>query len=317
MGELAVLSAFLAVAGMWGSSFLFIKLGLNEVGPFTLVTLRTGFAFVAVAALLLLRSRRIRQDRRTLFHLLIVGALNPAIPYALITWGQQFVTSAVAGIINATVPLFTLPIAHLALRDEAMNRTRVAGLGIGFLGVVLLFSPDLARELGHNAALSAGERGAPARLLGQLAMVAAAVCYAGSMVYVRHFLRQTPSEMVAGTSQGVAFLLTVLPALALESPVALPVSGAGWLIVAWLGISSGLSYLLFYFVLRRWGTTRTSLVTYLVPVIAVLLGGVVLDEAISWQSLLGGLSVISGIVIINHDARAPQAGPSTTAHSAQ
>lgn len=307
MGSSKPFWAFVGVAGMWGSSFLFIKLGLLELTPVTMVALRTGFATATLAALLPFTGRKFPRDRRSLWLLLIAGILNPVTPYILITWGQQFVNSATAGIINATVPLFALPVAHFVLRDERITLTRSGGLLVGFLGIVLIFSPGRAPAGSGQAELGPHT----SALYGQMAMIAAALCYASSMVFVRRYLRNTPPEVVAGASQGIAFLLTAIGAFALESPLAGRVSGATWVVVAWLGISSGLSYLLFYYVLGKWGTTRTSLVTYLVPVIAVLLGAVLLDEIVTWQALFGGLLVIGGIVTINLQAQA------SMAHSAQ
>ncbi len=239
--------------------------------------------------------------------LLIAGILNPAVPYLLITWGQQFVNSATAGIINGTVPLFTLPLAHFLLRDERITPLRLAGLGIGFIGVLLIFSkgqPLHLLEVNKPAGLQADRV-----LLGELAMIVAAICYAGSMVFVRHNLRETPPEVVASASQAIALFLTAIGALVLETPLTSKMSISGWIVIAWLGISSGLSYLLFYYVLGKWGTTRTSLVTYLVPVIAVLLGILVLSEVVVWQAFAGGVLVISGIIIINRQVQTKSAHP--------
>jgi drug/metabolite transporter (DMT)-like permease len=299
--------AFIGVAGMWGSSFLFIKLGLVEVEPFTLVALRTGFATLALAAILPFTGRKFPKDLPTLRLLMIAGVLNPVVPYILITWGQQFVPSAVSGIINATVPLFTLPLAHFTLHDERITLPRLSGLIVGFFGILLIFSPDLLATTSGPVPPGANNNA----VFGQLAMVAAAVCYAGSMVFVRRNLRHTAPEVVAGASQGLAFVLTSFSAILLETPFASRISGPTWAVVAWLGISSGLSYLLFYFVLGKWGTTRTSLVTYLVPVIAVFLGAIVLGEVLTWQALVGGLCVFAGIILINRPAQALRA------HSAQ
>lgn len=286
---------------MWGSSFLFIKLGLLELTPFTLVAYRTGFATLALVATLLLSGHRFPKEKRTIWLLLIAGILNPAVPYLLITWGQQFISSATAGIINATVPLFTLPLAHFTLRDERITPTRLSGLIIGFVGVLLIFSRNQMFAQGGFFRLETwgGDNRAFA---GQLAMVGAAICYAGSMVFVRHRLRHTAPEIVAGVSQAVALILTTIGAFAFEAPLASRMSTSGWLVVAWLGISSGISYALFYFVLGQWGTTRTSLVTYLVPVIAVILGIIVLKEEVAIQALIGGVLVILGIFIINRQA---------------
>jgi drug/metabolite transporter (DMT)-like permease len=294
--------AFIAVAGMWGSSFLFIKLGLLELEPFTLVALRTGFASLALLPTIPFITRRITIDRRSLLYLLIVGVMNPAVPYILITWGQQFVSSAIAGIINATVPLFALPFAHYFLRDEPITVARLTGLVVGFLGIVLIFSniPSVSPGIIET---QSGMENSQNVIIGQIAMLGAAVCYAGSMVFVRHSLRRTAPEIIAFSSQLSAFMITGIMAVVLEAPFTSSLSDTGWMGIVWLGISSGLSYILFYFVLSKWGTTRTSLVTYLVPVIAVTLGAVVLREVISWQSLIGGLFVISGIAVINTQAR--------------
>lgn len=301
--------AFAGTAAIWGSTFLFIKLGLAEFRPFTLVAVRTGCATLALVAVLPFTVRRAPLVPRHLLLLVVAGVLNPALPYVLITWGQQYVNSAVAGIVNATVPLFTLPLAHFALRDERMTPANLGGLVMGFVGIVLIFAFGRAAP-GGPAPLGAGSQAT----LGLLAMLLAALCYAGSMVFVRRYLRHTSPEVVAGTSQAVGFGLASLCALALEAPNLGQVSGPGWAVATWLGIGSGLSYLLFFYVLSQWGTTRTSLVTYIVPVIAVLLGTLVLGEVVTWPALVGAVLVVGAVAIINRQPRTQRAQP---AHSAQ
>jgi drug/metabolite transporter (DMT)-like permease len=272
---------------MWGSSYLFIKLAVDSFGTFTLITLRLliGAAFLW---LVVLASRTpLPRDRRAYGHLIVMGVINIAIPFGLITWAEQSVDSALAAILNSTVPLLVIVIAPLFLPDEPIRLNGLVGLAIGFAGVVLIVSPGLA--------------GAAGTLAGQLALLGSSLSYAVGNVYARRNVRGLPPMIPAVMQVTVALVLVGALALALERPweTSRP-DLEGWFSIVWLGIfGSGLAYLAYFRLLSRWGATRTSLVAYLLPVVGIVLGYLVLQEPIDLSLIAGTALVIAGVALVN------------------
>jgi drug/metabolite transporter (DMT)-like permease len=278
---------FLALGFMWGSSYLFIKLAVDSFGTFTLITLRLliGAAFLW---LVVLASRTpLPRDRRAYGHLIVMGVINIAIPFGLITWAEQSVDSALAAILNSTVPLLVIVIAPLFLPDEPIRLNGLVGLAIGFAGVVLIVSPGLA--------------GAAGTLAGQLALLGSSLSYAVGNVYARRNVRGLPPMIPAVMQVTVALVLVGALALALERPweTSRP-DLEGWFSIVWLGIfGSGLAYLAYFRLLSRWGATRTSLVADLLPVVGIVLGYLVLQEPIDLSLIAGTALVIAGVALVN------------------
>lgn len=279
---------FLGLSLLWGSSFLWIKIAVQDVGPLVLVGWRLLFGSLGMLVVVLVRGTRLPKDWHTWRNLGILGLINTAVPFVLISWGEQTVDSAVASVLNSTVPLFTLVIAHMALEDDRITGRRVVGLLLGFVGVVILMSRDFGRE-----GLSAG-------LLGQLAILLAALAYALGGVYGRHTMRQVDPMIQAFVPMTAAALMVW--------PLAIPFPGRGllpsfpltWLALVWLGLLGSCSaYILFYLLLHRIGPTRTSTVTYLIALVGVVLGVVFLDERLDWQLAAGAALVVSGIAVVN------------------
>ena len=278
---------FLALGFMWGSSYLFIKLAVDSFGTFTLVALRLliGAAFLWVV----LRASRtpLPRDRRAYMHLIVMSVINITIPFALITWAEQSVDSALAAILNSTVPLLVIVIAPMFLPDEPIRLNGLLGLAIGFAGVVLIVSPGLM--------------GASGTLAGQLALLGSSLAYAIGNVYARRNVRGLP-PMIPAVFQVTFALITVgVLALVLERPweTSRPDFEA-WFSVIWLGIlGSGMAYLAYFRLLSRWGATRTSLVAYLLPVVGIVLGFLVLQEPIDITLLAGTALVIAGVALVN------------------
>jgi len=281
-------SAFLLLGLIWGTSFLWIKIGVRELQPFTLVGFRLLFGLLAMVIIIVLRRPAFPRSARTWFFLCLMGLTNTALPFVLITWGELSVDSAVASVLNSSMPLFTLIIAHFFLEDERMTLMRVGGLALGFAGIVLLFSRDLGRS------------GSGQGLLGHLAILAAALSYAISSVYARRTLKGVPTLVQAFVPLLVADSAMWIGAASLEGPLHLPQLPLTWLAVAWLGVlGSAIAYLLYYYLLHRVGSTRTSLVTYVFPVVGVAAGVLFLGERLDWHLALGALLVVGGIVIVN------------------
>jgi len=301
---------FLSLAAIWGSSFLFIAIGLEEgVAPFTIVSLRTLFAGLFLGLVVLVRGGRLPLQWNVWRRLTILAVTNIVVPFALIAWGQQYIPSGMAGILNAMVPLFTIMLAALVLHDETITVAKLAGLAIGFCGVVLLALPSLG--------VAGADDDAALAVAGMLAVAFAAIFYAVAAVYTRRRLTGHPIiEEPDGTVRGptareialgsniVAFLIITALAIALERPgggiYAIPQSGAAWFAMLWLGVlGTGLAYLLFYRLIERWGATRTTLVTYVIPIVAIALGFVLLDERLRPIELAGAALIIGGVVLVN------------------
>jgi drug/metabolite transporter (DMT)-like permease len=301
---------FLSLAAIWGSSFLFVRLLLEDgIPPLTIVLYRTVLGVMFLGLLLVPVGGGLRFDLRTWRRMAILGVTNIVIPYALISWGQQYIPTAMASILNALVPIFAFLLAAVVVRDEEISPARLGGLAVGFVGVVLLALPSLGAAIEDAQAVLAVE--------GMLAVALAAFSYAAAAVYSRRrltghplvaepdgtFRPPTALETALGSTL-VGLIVVTVPALVLERPddglVHLPVTAAGWVGIVWLGaFGTGLAYVLFFAILGRWGATRTTLVTYILPLVAITLGFVFLGERLRPIELAGSALVIGGVVLVN------------------
>ncbi len=282
---------FILLGVVWSASFLWIKIAVQEVGPFTLVGFRVVFgALTGILATIFLRTPWPR-DRATWVTYAILGVTSVAIPFVLISWGEKTIDSAVASILNASVPLFTIILAHYTLRDDRMTVQKMLGLLVGFGGVVVLLSKDL-QPGAHNS------------ILGQVAVIVASLFYAGSTVFAR-----VKTEHVPGLVRGAAPLLTasvvmwaIIPVV--EKPIVLPSLPITWVALVWLGVlGSGLALILWYYLLHEIGPTRTTLVSYIFPLGGVILGVIFLREELTWQLFLGALLIVASILVVNWKSR--------------
>jgi drug/metabolite transporter (DMT)-like permease len=279
---------FLALGFFWGSSYLFIKIGVdNGLQPFTLIMFRLLIGFALLATVVAAARERLPRDARQYGHLFVMGVINIAIPFSLITYAEQVVDSSLAAVINGAVPLFVIVIAALFLKGETVTLNRVAGLLVGFLGVALIVGLDVT-DLGS------------ANALGELALIGATISYAVGNVYAKahiHGLR----PMIPALFQ-VFFGLLVTGALAFltEHPLAVVPAPEAIVAVVWLGLlGSGLAYLSYFRILQHWGATRTSMVAYLLPVYGIALGALVRHEDVTTTTVLGTALVIGGIALVN------------------
>ena len=277
---------FLILGFMWGSSYLFIKIAVDSFGTFTLVALRLliGAAFLWVA--FRLNGTTLPRERRIYGHLVVMALINITIPFALITWAEQSVDSALAAILNATVPLMVIVIAPMFLPDEPIRLNGVVGLAVGFIGVVLLVSPGLMSATGD--------------LAGSLALLGSSLAYALGNVYNRRNVRGLPPLVPAVFQVTFALIIVSVLALVLEQPWNARPDVGDWFSVIWLGVfGSGLAYVVYFRLLGRWGATRTSLVAYLLPVYGIVLGYLVLQEPIDATLIVGTTLVIAGVALVN------------------
>jgi drug/metabolite transporter (DMT)-like permease len=279
--------AFGILGVVWSASFLWIKIALEEIGPFSLVALRVLSGLVFAGGAVLLSRAAWPRTTQGWFPFLLLGLTSVAIPFLLITWGELSIDSAVASILNATVPLFTIVIAHLFLGDDKMTVQRVLGLFVGFAGVIVLLSQDINSQARNS-------------IIGQVAVIAASFLYAASSVYARRTTQHAPG-LVRGAGPLVsATLFMWIAAPIFERPLLIPRLPLTWIAVLWLGIlGTGLAITLWYYLLHEIGPTRTGMVTYIFPLGGVILGVIFLDEPLSWQLTVGALLIISSIVVVN------------------
>jgi drug/metabolite transporter (DMT)-like permease len=278
---------FFGLGIMWGSSYLFIKLAVDSFGTFTLISMRLAIGAALLWVVVRLTRTALPRDRRVYGHLLVMATVNIAIPFTLITWAEQSVDSALAAILNSTVPLFVLVIAPLFLPEEPIRLNAVVGLAVGFSGVVLLVSPGLVDASGDPA--------------GELAMLGSSLAYACGNVYARRNVHGLPTLIPAVFQVTFGLLIVGGLALLVERPWATATPDpVAWFSVIWLGVfGSGFAYLAYFRLLSRWGATRTSLVAYLLPVVGIALGFVVLGEAIGPTLIAGAALVILGVALVN------------------
>jgi drug/metabolite transporter (DMT)-like permease len=279
---------FIILGFMWGSSYLFIKIGVDAgLPPFMLITLRLLIGFALLATVVAVARESLPRDPRIYGHLIVMGAVNIAIPFSLITWAELTVDSALAAILNAAVPLFVIVIAAIFLRDERITINRLAGLAVGFVGVAILVGFDPSDLAGSDMA-------------GELALIGSTISYAIGAVYSRRNIHGLRPMIPALFQVGFALVMVTVLTLVFERPFDVAIAPEAWFAVLWLGLlGSGLAYLVFFRILGRWGATRTSMVAYLLPVYGIALGALVLKESVDARLLIGTALVIAGVALVN------------------
>jgi drug/metabolite transporter (DMT)-like permease len=268
---------------LWGGSFFFAKVALAELGPFTVVFFRVALAALAlniVASAIGASLWRVGTPWR---QLLVMGALNNALPFSLIFWGQTTITSGLASILNATTPLFTVVVAHIFTRDERMTVRKLVGVLAGLAGVAILIGPDLGGSI-----------------WGQIACLAAALSYAFAGIYGRRFKALGVQPLQAAAGQLTASAMLILPIMLLAEPAWPMPSAVTWSAVAGLALlSTALAYVLYFRILAAAGATNLLLVTFLIPVTAILLGAVFLGERLELRQFAGMALIGLGLVAID------------------
>lgn len=279
---------FILLGFFWGSSYLFIKIGIDAgLAPFTLVSLRLLFGFALLAIVVRIAREPLPREPRMFGHLAVLGFFSVALPFGLITWAEQSVDSSLAAVLTGAVPLFVIPFAALLLPAERITFNGLLGIAIGLVGVAIVVGFDPASLTGNE-------------LAAEIALIGAAASYAVGGVYARRNVHGLRPMIPALFQVGFALIMMSIPALLLERPWATGVTGEALFAVVWLGLlGSGAAYLIFFHLLRRWGATRTSLVAYLLPIWGILLGALILREAIDARLIIGTALVISGIALVN------------------
>lgn len=293
-----VLLSLLAL--IWGSSFLFIKVAVRDLAPSTLVAGRLGLAALVLALVvpLLVGSETVLRELRAHWRaLLVVGLVNMAVPFWLLSWGETRIDSGLASIIQASVPIFNALLAFGFFPSERVTGRRLVGVAIGFVGVAFL--------------VGAQPHG---KLLGALAVVGMALCYAVAGLLTRKHLQGARPQVIALGTIAVA-ALAMLPAGVAQAPGALP----GWKAVASIAVlgvvCTAFAFLIAYTIVARAGAGYASLVTYLVPPVALFYGAVFLDESVGVAAAVG-LALILGGVALGTRPRRKAAGTTATSRLA-
>ncbi len=270
------------LAGLWGASFLFIKVGVRDLTPLTLVGVRMALGALTLLPIVLVvvgPAETVRGLRAALWPLVLTGLVNSAIPILALSWAETRIDSGLAAVIQASAPLFTAVVALGFVRSERVGGARLVGLVVGFAGVALLVGAQPEGDL-----------------VAALAVVFSALCYAVAALYTARRLRGTPPLVTALGTLTAAGLAT-LPAGLAELPGHVP----GWKVsasVLTLGIAgTGLAYILYYGLLTGAGASRSILITYLVPALALLYGALLLGEPVTGTAVAGLVLVLAGVAL--------------------
>jgi drug/metabolite transporter (DMT)-like permease len=286
------------LAFIWGWSFLFIKVAVDGLTPTTVAWARIALGAAVLYAILRHQGGRIPVDRTSLRHYAVAATIGNIVPFTLLAWGEQHITSALTAVLNASTPLFTAVFAAIGL-SERLRPVQIAGLALGMAGVAVAAGLGASDLEGSSTA-------------GALASILAGAAYGIAFVYMRRHLVSYP-PIVAATGQLATGAVMLFPLAALTSildGVSVTPTRLG-AILALGAIGTGLAYVLNYRIIGDLGPTKASLVTYVIPVVAVVVGIVVLDEPFEWRLVVGGLLTVGGIAAVNAKRPARERVPAT------
>jgi drug/metabolite transporter (DMT)-like permease len=283
-------SLLIVLAIIWGGSFFFIGIAVKALPPFTIVALRVTTAAIVLSLFMLAMGMRMPREPRLWTALFGMGLLNNLVPFSLIVWGQTHIASGLASILNAATPLFAVLIAHFLTDDEKITPGRLAGVSTGLAGVVLMIGPDALKGLGTSA-------------IAQVAVLGAAISYAYAGVFGRRFRVLGLAPLATATGQVTASAVMLMPlAILVDQPWTLPMPDwSVWAaVIALAVICTALAYFLYFRLLATAGATNLMLVTFLIPVSAIVLGTTILGERLELKHFFGmgliglGLAAIDG-----------------------
>ena len=271
---------------LWGSSFFFYKLLVAVLPPVTVVLGRVGIAAIAMNLWLLAQGQVMPRSPLLWARFLLLGLLNTSIPFVLIAWGETRITSGMASILNATTPIFMVAVAHWGTDDEKLSPGKAAGIVLGIVGVMVLVGPEAFRGTGY--------------LWGALAVVGASCAYGFGGVYSRRFKDLPPLVAATGQITGGAFILLPL-SLVVDHPwnLAMPSPPMWAALLAIALVNTALAYVVYFKMVATVGVTYISLVTLLIPIIALLLGAAFLGESVTAQALAGMSVIALGLATID------------------
>ena len=278
---------WLILCGIWGSTWLFIKIGLADLPPFTFAGIRFVLASIILISLVLARRARWPRTRREWSLIAIVGILQFTLNYGLVFWGEQHISSGLAAVLQSTFPVFGLVIAHLYLPQERMTGSRVVGVLLGVLGVAVIFSDQLSIA-GHMA------------LLGSVALVLSALFGSYGNVLVKAYGGQIDPQILAAGQMVFGFVPLLAIGIPLEgNPLRFHwTTKAVFCLLYLVVVGSVVAFALYYWLVRKMDVTNTMLIALVTPVVAVILGMVVLHEKLNWRLFAGGACIIGGLALI-------------------
>jgi drug/metabolite transporter (DMT)-like permease len=276
------------LAVLWGPSFLLIKVAVTEIPPITLVTGRVGLAGILLYVILRLGGGNLPKPGRIWFSLAVVAFFQVSFAFVLLSWAEQYIDSAWAAILNGLTPLFTILLAHILTTDDKLTPSKIIGILLGLIGVIFFVVPSM-------------QSGIQSSTWGILAMIIVAAAYGFSIVYGRQHLNNLPS-IVAPTGQMIIGALFLLPlAMLVDQPFNQPSPSlqAAGAVVALAVFGTALAFIVYFRLLKTAPASYVSMVTYLVPVIGVLLGVIILDERLAWNDYAGSALILVGVMIVN------------------
>lgn len=274
---------------LWGSSFLFVGVAVDEVRPFTLVTARLIIAGLILYGAIHVMGLSLPRDRLSWRDFFIMGFFNSLVPFCLIAWGQTQIASGLASILISSAPLFAIVLAHFATDNEPMTPARAAGVLIGFSGVIVMVGPSALAGIGGA-------------FLPQLAVLGAAGAYGLSVVFATRFSRRGVAPLATATGQMTTGSVIMLPvAVVIDKPwsLAIPSPEVMAAVVAVAVLSTAVAYIIYYRLLSTAGSVNLILVNFLVPVTGVLLGGIVLGERLAPRHFLGMAAIAVGLAFVD------------------
>jgi len=271
---------------LWGGSFFFVEVAVEKLTPLTLVLCRVGFAAVILLIYIAATGRKMPSSPGLWGAFCIIGLLNNLIPFSLIAWGQQYIDSSLASILNATTPIFSVILAHFLTKDERMTFNRLAGVVAGWVGVTLLIGVESLK-------------GFDLKVVGLIAVLGAALLYAFAAIFGRRFKEMDP--VVVSCSMLCCSTVMLLPfALVIDRPWNLSPDMITWASIFGLAaVSTSLAYIIYFKVLASAGATNILLVTFLIPVSAIFLGVTILGEQPGWNSFAGMALIFIGLIVID------------------
>lgn len=274
---------------IWGGSFLFVGVAVRELPPLIIVALRVSLAALALQIVLRAMGLTLPRERQAWAAFFGMGILNNAIPFSLIVWGQSHIASGLASILNATTPLFTVVVAHYLTADEKLTGSRLGGVIVGFIGVAVMIGSAALTSLNTN-------------VLAQLAVLGAALSYGFSSVFGRRFKTLGIPPLVAAAGQVTASSCILLPvSVIVDRPWALHMPSLATVLslLALALVSTAFAYLIFFRLLARAGATNVGLVTFLIPVSAILFGVLLLGETLELRHMAGMALIAAGLMLID------------------
>lgn len=278
----------LFLALLWGPSFLFIKVAVHDITPLTLAAARVSLASLALYGVLRWQGRHLPPMGRIWRHFAVMGLFSNAIPFTLFSWGEQYVDSALAAILNGTTPLFTILLAHLLIDDDRLTMPKAFGVLLGFSGLIALLAPTLFG-------------GIQASTWGLIAMTVASASYGIAIVYGRKHLRGLKPLVGPAAQLTMASIYLVPLALLIEQPYTLSMpsfASLGALLVLAL-VGTALAFIIYYRVMEMTSATNLSMITYMVPIVGTILGVVVLHERPGLNAYIGCGFIILGVMMVN------------------